>query len=64
MTGEVTKTLANAFYLVKMEETGKEALCRLCGKMSKRHIKPLEKDRVTVEFSETDLTNGRIMRRL
>lgn len=64
MNGEVIKVLANAFYLVEVDDTGIESLCRLCGKMTKRFIKPLQKDRVVVEFSETDFKNGRIMRRI
>jgi len=63
LTGTIIKLLPNAYYLVKADKTDSEVLCRLSGQMTKFFIKPVEKDRVSIEVSETDLTKGRIMKR-
>jgi len=62
--GEVVKILPNALYTVILEKTDTSALCYLCGKMTKRFIKPAVGDRVRLEFSATDIERGRIVQRL
>lgn len=56
--GVVTDIMPNAF---KVElENGMEIRAVLAGKLRMHHIKVLQGDRVSVELSPYDLTNGRI----
>ncbi len=57
--GEVTETLPNAFFRVKLDN-GHIILAYLSGKMKMFHIKILPGDRVSVEMTPYDLTKGRI----
>jgi translation initiation factor IF-1 len=61
--GIVIKVLPNAMYKVKLDNVDKEILCYLCGKMSKKFIKPELGDSVLIEMSPTDTEKGRIVRR-
>jgi translation initiation factor IF-1 len=61
--GKVTKLFCNAMYNVKLDNVDKEAICYVSGKMSKNFIKPDVGDAVLVEFSPTDLSKGRIIKR-
>jgi translation initiation factor IF-1 len=57
--GTVVETLPNATFRVELE-TGHRILAYLSGKMRKNYIRILLGDRVKVELSEYDLTQGRI----
>lgn len=61
--GKVTKLLSNAMFNVKLDGVEKESICYVSGKMSKNFIKPDVGDSVLVEFSPTDLSKGRIVKR-
>ena len=56
--GVVTDIMPNAFK-VKLEN-GMEIRAVLAGKLRMHHIKVLQGDKVSVELSPYDLTNGRI----
>jgi translation initiation factor IF-1 len=57
--GEVTDTLPNAFFRVKLDN-GHEILAHLSGKMRMNFIKILPGDKVSVEMTPYDLSKGRI----
>ena len=57
--GEITETLPNANFRVKLEN-GHEVLAHVSGKMRMHFIRVLPGDRVLVELSPYDLTRGRI----
>ncbi|ANZ61483.1 translation initiation factor IF-1 [Secundilactobacillus paracollinoides] len=57
--GKVTETLPNAMFRVELEN-GHEILAHVSGKIRMHYIRILPGDRVTVEMSPYDLTNGRI----
>ncbi len=59
VSGEVTETLPNMQFRVKLED-GKEILAYLSGKLVIHKIRILPGDRVTVEMSPYDTTKGRI----
>lgn len=61
--GEVTESLSNAMFRVKMEN-GHEIISHLSGKMRMNYIKIIPGDIVELELSPYDLTKGRITRRL
>ena len=61
--GTVTKTLPNAMFKVQLDEPAREVIVYLSGKMRKYHIRIVEGDRVRVELSPYDLTQGRIVYR-
>ncbi len=58
----VKEALPNARFRVELE-TGHEVLAHVSGKMRMHYIRILPGDRVTVEMSPYDLTNGRIIYR-
>lgn len=60
--GEVTESLPNNLYRVKLEN-GHMLLCSIVYKMTKRRIKVVPGDSVTVEVTSTDLNRGRIVYR-
>jgi len=64
LEGEVTESLPNAQFRVKLTQGGQIVLAYLSGKMVKNHIKVLPGDKVLVEFSPYDLTKGRLTRRM
>ena len=57
--GEVTETLPNATFRVKLEN-GHIVLAHISGKMRKNYIKILPGDKVQVELTAYDLERGRI----
>jgi translation initiation factor IF-1 len=57
--GEITKTLPNAMFRVKLEN-GHEVLAHVSGKMRMHYIKILPGDTVKLELSPYDLSRGRI----
>jgi translation initiation factor IF-1 len=60
--GTVTETLKGTRFRVKLDN-GYEILAYLAGKMRKYYIRILLGDRVKVELSPYDLTQGRIVYR-
>ena len=63
MEGRVEEVLPSAMFRVKMDNVTTLILAHLSGRMRKNNIKVLLGDRVEMEFSPYDLTNGRITRR-
>ena len=59
MRGKVVELLPNAMLRVELEN-GHEILGHTAGKMRKNRIRVLAGDRVQVEMTPYDLTNGRI----
>lgn len=62
MRGEVTESLSNSMFRVKLENEH-IVLCHISGRIRKNYIRILTGDRVAVEFSPYDLTKGRIIYR-
>jgi len=63
MQGKVVKALPNATFRVELEN-GCEILAHISGKIRMHFIRILPGDRVKVEISPYDLTQGRIIYRL
>lgn len=61
--GAVTDSLPNTMFRVKLDN-GHMVLATLSGRMRKNYIRVLTGDRVIVELSEYDLTQGRIVKRM
>jgi len=59
MDGVAKEALSNARFLVELDK-GDEVQATISGKMRQKYIKVLAGDRVRVEFSPYDLTQGRI----
>ncbi len=57
--GTIKETLPNAMFKVELEN-GAEILAHVSGKIRMHYIRILPGDKVTVEMSPYDLTNGRI----
>ena len=57
--GEITETLPNAMFRVKLEN-GHIVLAHVSGKMRMHYIKLLPGDKVKIEMSPYDLSKGRI----
>ena len=57
--GEITETLPNAMFRVKLEN-GHIVLAHVSGKMRMHYIKILPGDMVKLELSPYDLSRGRI----
>lgn len=62
--GEVNKILPSGFYRVTLKKVNVEVLAYLSGKMTKHRIKPEVGDEVVLEMSPTDVTKGRIVKRM
>ena len=62
LEGEVTQVLPNAKFKVKLDN-GHELIAYIGGKMRKFEIRIIMGDRVEVEISPYDLSQGRIVRR-
>ena len=60
--GVVEETMPNAMFRVAVQD-GPTVLAQACGKMRKYRIRILQGDRVKMEFSQYDLTRGRIVYR-
>ena len=58
--GEITETLPNAMFRVKLENNH-EVLAHTAGKLRKNRIRVLAGDEVMVEVTPYDLTKGRII---
>ena len=59
MQGEILENLPNATFKVKLEN-GHEVLGFISGNMRTNYIRILPGDKVTVEMTPYDLTNGRV----
>jgi translation initiation factor IF-1 len=57
----VSQALPNAMFKLKLDNSDKEILGIVSGKMRKHFIRILPGDRVKVELSPYDLTRGRIV---
>jgi translation initiation factor IF-1 len=57
----VTTALPNAMFKLRLDNSDKEILGIVSGKMRKHFIRILPGDRVKVELSPYDLTRGRIV---
>ena len=57
--GEITETLPNAMFRVKLEN-GHTVTAHAAGKLRKNRIRVLQGDKVQVEMTPYDLTKGRI----
>ena len=57
----VTLALPNAMFKLKLDNSNREILGIVSGKMRKHFIRILPGDRVRVELSPYDLTKGRII---
>ena len=57
--GTIKEALSNAMFRVELEN-GVEMIAHISGKMRMHYIKILPGDKVKVEMSPYDLTNGRI----
>ena len=57
--GTIKEALSNAMFRVELEN-GVEIIALISGKMRMHYIKILPGDKVKVEMSPHDLTNGRI----
>ena len=57
MTGEVAEALPNAMFRVLLEN-GHEIVCHVSGKIRMHYIRILPGDKVSVDLSPYDLTNG------
>ncbi|MCB1910700.1 MAG: translation initiation factor IF-1 [Zoogloeaceae bacterium] len=60
MQGEITETLPNATFKVRLEN-GHMVLGHISGKMRMHYIRILPGDKVTVQLTPYDLTRGRIV---
>lgn len=59
MSGTVDKVLPDSRYLVTLEN-GHQLVAYTAGKMKKNHIRILAGDKITIELSPYDISNGRI----
>lgn len=59
MDGEALEALSNARFLVELDN-GQRVTATISGKMRMKYIRVLPGDRVRVEFSPYDLSQGRI----
>ena len=58
--GTVIEALPDGKFRIKLDDEDREVIGYLSGKMRKFRIYILLGDKVQIEFSEYDLTNGRI----
>lgn len=63
MMGTVTEALKGTRFRVRLDDSDHGVLAYLCGKMRKYYIRILLGDRVKIEISPYDLTQGRIVYR-
>jgi len=61
-SGTVLEYLPNSIYRVDLED-GTRILAHISGRMRRNFIRVFAGDRVKIEFSEHDLTKGRIVYR-
>ena len=60
--GTITRMRGHGFYTVALAN-GHEVLARMSGRMSKNHIRVIQDDRVLLEISPADWSQGRIVYR-
>lgn len=60
LQGVVTKLLPGGKFLVKLEEYDREIIAHLSGKMRLNKINVLIDDKVSLEMTPYDMTQGRI----
>ena len=58
--GTIVEALSNAMFRVELQN-GHEVIAHISGKMRMHYIKILPGDKVRIELSPYDLTNGRIV---
>ena len=58
--GKIIEALSNAMFRVELEN-GHEIIAHISGKMRMHYIKILPGDKIKVEMSPYDLSNGRIV---
>ena len=63
-TGLITEALGNSIFRVELDNIDNVIICHISGKMRQNYIRIMPGDRVEVEMSPYDLTNGRIVKRL
>jgi translation initiation factor IF-1 len=63
LTGTVVEVLPGATVRVKLNETNKEIIGYISGRMRQNNIKVLMGDDVEIEVSPYDLNKGRVTRR-
>lgn len=63
LMGNVIKALPGSKFIVRVKQgsTELDVNCSLSGKLRRNNIKIIENDRVDIEVSVYDLTNGRIV---
>lgn len=64
LQGEVTESLPNVMFRVKLDVNDQIILCQTSGLMKKNFIKVIVGDRVELEMTPYDMTRGRITKRL
>lgn len=64
LQGEVTESLPNVMFRVKLDVNDQVILCQTSGLMKKNFIKVIVGDRVELEMTPYDMTRGRITKRL
>ena len=62
--GTILESYPNTRFLVELDETGTQINATLAGKLRQHYIKILVGDRVELELSVYDITQGRISRRI
>lgn len=62
--GTVIESYPNARFLVELDDIGNQINATLAGKLRQNYIKILTGDRVEIELSVYDTTQGRISRRI
>ncbi|MBI3335835.1 MAG: translation initiation factor IF-1 [Candidatus Portnoybacteria bacterium] len=62
LRGVVLEYLPSAIYRVSLED-GRKALAHIAGRMRRNGIKVFPGNQIKIEFSEHDLTKGRIVYR-
>ena len=62
--GKVALVLPGGLFRIRLNNSEVVVLCYLSGKMTKNFIKPELEDGVEIEMSPTDITKGRIVRRM
>ena len=60
--GTITRMRGHGFYTVVLAN-GHEVLARMSGRMTKNHIRVIQDDRVLLEISPADWSQGRIVYR-
>lgn len=63
VAGVVVDKLPNAFFKVRLNDSGHEVFAQISGKIRKNFIRIILGDRVAVQMSPYDLTKGRITHR-